>query len=72
MVLRSIIVAFILVTTPAMADDLSPWFGSEASEATQISLIAHSTTSDERSASADIDCPIEGCPETAKPVKYAK
>jgi hypothetical protein len=74
MVLRLTILAFILATTPAMAKDLSPWFGSQASEATQVSLSALSESgqpaTNSASASAEKVCPIEGCSETSKPVKY--
>jgi hypothetical protein len=72
MVLRTAFLALILTGPQAVANDISPWFGSEASPATQVSLSSsgepNQPPDDNISVKAEVDCPIEGCPKAAKPV----
>jgi hypothetical protein len=74
MVLRVTFLALALFGTPAVAEDMSPWFGSEASQATQIGLTDDVKTSqavgEDTTVSSNEICPIEGCPITANTAKY--
>jgi hypothetical protein len=73
MKLRCVLIGLILFATPAFAGDQSPWFGSEATEATQVSLIsqAESTIVPDEEASLYVSepCANEGCPATANLAK---
>jgi hypothetical protein len=69
MILRTAFMGMIMFATPTFANDLSPWFGSEASPPEQVSF-APSTTEQSvpaqvsvttASLSAPLVCPIEGC-----------
>jgi coenzyme F420-reducing hydrogenase gamma subunit len=71
--LRWIMVCFLSLATPVLAEDVSPWFGSEASKAQQISLEKQSqlTTQSTQQATLDkpVDCTVEGCPPATAPAK---
>ena len=74
MALRLAVLAILLASEPALANDYSPWFGSEATSATQIALTSKSENSSPNlqntTDSVDASCPIEGCSAPSKPVKY--
>jgi hypothetical protein len=76
--LRCAMIGLVLLTTPAFAEDISPWFGSEATQAEQISLISQSESSlaesslapiEEASLSISEQCANEGCPATTNLAK---
>jgi hypothetical protein len=68
--IRAIAVALLLLNSSVLADDVTPWFGSEASAPEQVSLsdtpdqlIDLSRLSTNAVSSSDAkDCPVEGCP----------
>jgi hypothetical protein len=71
--LRCAMIGLVLLTTPAFAEDISPWFGSEATQAEQISLISQSESSlapiEEATLSISEQCANEGCPATTNLAK---
>jgi hypothetical protein len=71
--LRCVMIGLVLLATPAFAGEQSPWFGSEATEAQQISLISQSESSiapvEEATLSISEQCANEGCPATANLAK---
>jgi hypothetical protein len=63
--------SFMVMATQCFGDDLSPWFGSEASPPAQIVLAAMPDDTSQVSEAAislasPEECPIEGCPPTKK------
>jgi hypothetical protein len=67
---RWVFVGLVLFVTPLHAEALSPWFGSEASPATQISLESDAIVQSESlvpvvqdaKLGSPLPCAIEGCP----------
>lgn len=68
-----VLVAFLVLAAPAMAEDLSPWFGSEASTAEQISFQKQSEITLQINQQAALEAPVEcmhqGCPATQETAK---
>jgi hypothetical protein len=71
--LRCAMIGLVLLTTPAFAEDISPWFGSEATQAEQISLNSQSESTivpvEEATLNTPEQCANEGCPATANLAK---
>lgn len=71
--MRWVLVSFLSFVTPVLAQDVSPWFGSEASMAQQIELEnqAQLTLKSTLQATLEkpIDCTVEGCPPVTAPAK---
>jgi hypothetical protein len=71
--LRWVLVCVLSFVTPALAEEASPWFGSEASKAQQIDLEnqAEITTQSTQQAILEkpVDCTVEGCPSVTAPAK---
>lgn len=69
MVLRFIVLGFLAISSTANASELSPWFGSDASQPAQISVQIRQDT--QKTASNDaVVCTISGCltnPKLAQP-----
>ncbi len=62
MKLRWVIVCLLSLASPALADDVSPWFGSEATRAAQIALEKQTQFKPQGNQQAALECPITGCP----------
>ncbi len=60
--LRWVLVCFLSLITPALAEDVSPWFGSEASAAQHIAAQKQAQLTPQSDQQATLECPIEGCP----------
>jgi hypothetical protein len=71
--LRWVIVGFLCLVTPALAEKATPWFGSEASVAQQISLENQAKREAKSTQQATLDqpqdCTVEGCPAVTAPAK---
>ena len=67
------LVFFVGLSSVALAETSSPWFGSEASVPAQLNVANYDQklgVSDQVSAAeVDLVCPIEGCPTATKLVK---
>jgi hypothetical protein len=65
MVLRCFFMVFALLAPPAFAYEATPWFGSEASQAEQISLSSEASNNiSDSDVNSSRQCPIAGCPIT--------
>ncbi len=62
MKLRWVFMCFLSLSAPAFAENVSPWFGSEATPAAQIALEKQAQSKPQGNQQAALECPITGCP----------
>ena len=71
-----VLTLFIGLNSAAQSENLSPWFGSDASDPVQMTLPLYdqkqAVSSQVSAAEVDLTCPIEGCPTEAKLVKLGE
>ncbi len=71
--LRWVLVSFLSFAMPALAQDVSPWFGSEASVGQRIKLEKEAElifkSTQQATLEKPVDCTVEGCPPVSAPAK---